>query len=464
MGALSGGDVFLFEGFRLDRQARVLFRRDEAGVFAPVTVGSRALEVLDVLVGRAEELVSRNEFMAAVWPCSRGCSLEPASAVVDPGPPVPRLSIVVLPFTNLSNDPDQQYLADGIAENLTTDLSRLSDMSVISRETAFTYRAGPVVTKRLAGQLNVRYVLEGSVQQSGSQIRINAQLIDAETDTHLWAERLDENVGDVLALENEITSRIAIALNLELTNREAARPIEHPDALDYIVRGRAAMSRPRSRATFAEAIGLFERAVALDPNSAEAQSLLAANLVGRMLDFGSSSEAVDVRRADELATRAVTASPGSALAHFAKGDALRARRRCAEAIPEYEAALSLNRNTVQALATIGRCKIYVGSIREGIAAQQKAISLSPQNPWTWIWYFRIGEGHLLQSRIDDAILWLEKARNANPAPRLHPCLPLIRLCAQRRERTRRDRIGGGPQAGWRGLPAERRPMESRHSL
>jgi adenylate cyclase len=262
----------------------------------------------------------------------------------------------------------------------------------------------------------VRYVLEGSVQQSGGQIRVNAQLIDAETDTHLWAERFDQDVSDVLALENEIISRIAIALNLELTSREAARPADDPDALDYILRGRAAMSKPRSRDNFAEAIGLFEHASALDPNSTEAQSLLATNLVGRMLDFGSSSEAVVIRRADELATRAVAASTNNALAHFAKGDALRAQRRCAEAIPEYEAALALNRNAVQALATIGRCKIYIGSIEEGIAVQQKAISLSPQNPWTWIWYFRIGEGHLAQSRIDDAILWLEKARNANPAP------------------------------------------------
>ena len=176
------------------------------------------------------------------------------------------------------------------------------------------------------------------------------------------------------------------------------------------------MSKPRSRASYAEAISLFERALVLDSNSVEAQSLLAINLVGRMLDFGSSSGVVVIRRADELATRALAASTGNALAHFAKGDVLRAQRRCAEGIPEYEAALALNRNAVEALATIGRCKIYTGSIEEGIAVQQKAISLSPQNPRTWIWYFRIGEGHLLQSRIDDAILWLEKARNANPAP------------------------------------------------
>jgi len=138
--------------------------------------------------------------------------------------------------------------------------------------------------------------------------------------------------------------------------------------------------------------------------------------VGSLLDFGSSSEDADIKRAEELAAKAVASSPSSALAHYAKADVLRVLRRCAEAIPEYEAALSLNRNLVAALASIGRCKIYNGPIDEGIAAQEQAIRLSPRDPLLWNWYFRIGEGHLLRSHVDDAILWLEKARNANPAP------------------------------------------------
>ena len=157
----------------------------------------------------------------------------------------PRLSIVVLPFANLSNDPEQQYFADGITEDLTTDLSRIADMFVISRNTAFTYRNKPVDTKQIGRELGVRYVLEGSVRRSGNQVRVNAQLIDAETDAHLWAERFDRDTGDLFALQNEITSRIAIALNLELIAAEAARPTEHPDALDYILRGRAALSKPQ---------------------------------------------------------------------------------------------------------------------------------------------------------------------------------------------------------------------------
>ena len=203
------------------------------------------------------------------------------SSTTSSSPPVaaPRLSIVVLPFTNLSDDREQQYFADGITEDLTTDLSRIADMFVISRNTAFTYRNKPIDTKQIGRELGVRYVLEGSVRRSGNQIRVSAQLIDAATDAHLWAERFDRDTVDLFALQNEITSRIANALGVELIAAEAARPTEHPDALDYILRGRAASLKPPSRDNYAEAISLFEHALALDPQSVEAQSRLAARLV-----------------------------------------------------------------------------------------------------------------------------------------------------------------------------------------
>jgi TolB-like protein len=162
----------------------------------------------------------------------------PAPSISQPSS-APRLSIVVLPFANLGNDPEQQYFADGITEDLTTDLSRIADMLVISRNTAFTYQGKRVDTKQIGRELAVRYVLEGSVRRSGNRVRINAQLIDAETDAHLWAERFDGDTSDLFALQDEITSQIAFALNIELALAEAARPTEHPDALDYIFRGRA---------------------------------------------------------------------------------------------------------------------------------------------------------------------------------------------------------------------------------
>ena len=329
--------------------------------------------------------------------------------------PPPRLSMVVLPFNNLSNDPDQQYFADGITENLTTDLSRIAHMFVISRNTAFTYKDKPVSAKQIGRELGVHYVLEGSVQRSGNQLRVSAQLIDAETDAHLWADRFDRDMGDLFALQNEITGRIAVALNLELTGREAARPTEHPDALDYILRGRAAASKPPSRDRYSEVIGLFERALALDPRSVEAQSLLAMVLTSRALDNMTDSGAADLALAEKLAGQALTASPRSPQAHYAAGQVARAQRRYDEAIPEYETVLAANRNWVGALFALGQCKLFTGSIEETIPLEEQAIRLSPRDPFVGIFYQQIGMVHLLQSHTDEAIIWLEKARNAAPA-------------------------------------------------
>ena len=160
-------------------------------------------------------------------------SIAPRAASFSEPVVAPRLSIVVLPFTNLNDDIEQQYFADGLADDLTTDLSRLANMLVISRNTAFTYRSKSVDTKQIGRELGVRYALEGSVRRSGHHVRVNVQLIDAATDAHLWAEHFDSHTGDLFALQNEITSRIAIALHLELVGAEAARLTEHPDALDY---------------------------------------------------------------------------------------------------------------------------------------------------------------------------------------------------------------------------------------
>jgi adenylate cyclase len=146
----------------------------------------------------------------------------------------PRLSVVVLPFANLNNDPEQQYFADAITEDLTTDLSRIPDMFVISRNTTFTYQGKRVDTKQIGRELGVRYILEGSVRRLGSQVRVNSQLIDAATDAHIWAERFNGDTSDLFALQDEITSRIAIALNVELIGAEAARPTDRPVAVDYI--------------------------------------------------------------------------------------------------------------------------------------------------------------------------------------------------------------------------------------
>jgi adenylate cyclase len=344
----------------------------------------------------------------------------PAAASARQSAVAPRLSIVVLPFTNLSNDPEQLYFADGITEDLTTDLSRIEGSFVISRNTAFTYRGKPIDTKQIGRELGVRYVLEGSVRRSGNQIRVNAQLIDAESDTHVWAERFDRNTSDLFGLQDEITGRIAVALNHAMVGAEVARPTEHPDALDYILRGRAAGWKLYGRDNYAEAIGLYERALALDPHSVEAQCRLASALVSRVLNGMTESAEADIELAVRLAGEALAASPQSPLAHFAKAQVLRAQGRPADAIREYETVLAFDRNWAEALAAIGRCKIYIGPIEEAIPAQEQAIRLSPRDPAIGNWHFRIGQAHLLQSRIDEAITSLEKARSAGPA------LPFVR--------------------------------------
>jgi TolB-like protein/DNA-binding winged helix-turn-helix (wHTH) protein/tetratricopeptide (TPR) repeat protein len=522
-------DILLFEGFRFDPPSGGLFRLDQAGSAAPVAVGSRALELLGLLVRRNGELVSKDEILAAVWPgraveeanlnvqvsklrhildqnrqngsCIQtvtgygyrftadvtradpapppqtlpplehagGASederlyepraADPPTVQSDSGPPrptmppprrfwagvlatligvvglvalvvatlnwhsswsrearlkPPALSIVVLPLTNLSDDREQQYFADGVAEDLTTDLSRIGQVFVISHNTALTYRNKPVDTKQIGRELGVRYVLEGSVQRSGSQIRVSAQLSDAETAANLWVERFDSGSGDLFALQDEITRRIAVALNLELVRAEAARPTEDPDALDYILRGRASLMRPPTRDDRAAAIALFVHALALDPQSVTALSWLARTLAVREPDELTSSAAADVARAEELVERALAAAPRNPLAHYARGTVLRAQNRFAEAIPQYETAIAFDRNWLDAYANLGQCKFYTGSLEEYIPLVEQAIRLSPRDPLIGVWYGRIGLAHLLQSRIDESILWLEKARDASP--------------------------------------------------
>lgn len=327
----------------------------------------------------------------------------------------PRLSIVVLPFANLSDDPDQQYFADGLTDDLTTDLSRIPDMFVIARNTAFTYRTKLVDAKQIGRELGVRYLFEGSVQRSGSRVRINAQLIDAESDAHLWADRLDGDSSDLFALQNDVARQIAVALNLELLDREAARPATTPDAQDYILRARAVYLQPLSREVHANGVSLLERALALDPHSAEAKSYLATALAGRVLANMTASAASDLKRAQELTEQGLETSPRSPLAHLANAYVLRAQHRCTEAIPEYETVLASDRNRLSAYFGLGQCKLLTGSIDEAIPLIERAIRLSPRDPALGVWYQQIGDVHLLQSHTDEAVAWLEKARGQDPA-------------------------------------------------
>jgi tetratricopeptide (TPR) repeat protein len=218
----------------------------------------------------------------------------------------------------------------------------------------------------------------------------------------------------LFAVQSEITGRIAATLQLELVGAEVARPIERPDAMDYILRGRAASYKSPTRENYAEAVGWLERALSLDQASVEAKSLLASILAARALDRMTDTSKKDFARAEALVREVLAVSPRSPIAHYAFGQVLRATRRNEQCIPEYQEALAFNRSWADALAGLGWCKFWVGSLEEAITLHEQALRLSPRDPQIGYRYHRVGQVHLLQSRIQEAIPWLEKGRSTIP--------------------------------------------------
>src|SRR6516162_4688975 len=200
------------------------------------------------------------------------------AALANPAPPAPerreppRLSLVVLPFANFGGDAEQEYFVDGVTESLTTDLSRIRGAFVIARNTAFTYKSKAADVKQIGRELDVRYVLEGSVQHGGKRIRVNAQLVDAETGNHIWADRFDKPIADLFDMQDEIVARLANTLNSELIAVEARRAerAPHPDATDLCFQGAAWFNMGRTPENMARARGFYERALALEPGNVEA--------------------------------------------------------------------------------------------------------------------------------------------------------------------------------------------------
>jgi TolB-like protein/class 3 adenylate cyclase/Tfp pilus assembly protein PilF len=383
----------------------------------PISVlHTRGISVRSRVLGAAAAAVILIAAGGGGWWVWYGRHVGPEVSAVSPSTQpfsAPRLSIVVLPFANLSNDPEQEYFADGITDDLTTDVSRIQGSLVIARNTAFSYKGKPVDAKQIGRELGVRYVLEGSVQRSGKQVRINTQLIDTETGAHLWAERFDRDIGDLFALQNEITARVAYALQGQLFIAESRRPTDNPDAVDYILRGRAVLTNPISRENYDKAEEYFVKALALDPRSVDAAAWLAVALVVRVTDELSDDPEVDLHRAEQLAGQALAAAPNLGLAHYAKAQVLRAQSLCKEAIPEYETAIALDPSRVPAYAHVGWCKFLTGSVDEAPPYFEHAIRLNPSGPGIAPWYGRMGVVQLLQSRTDAAVASLEKASGEN---------------------------------------------------
>ena len=234
----------------------------------------------------------------------------------------PRFSIVILPFSNLSADPSQDYFADGITENLTTDLSRAHGMFVIARNTAFTYKGKNIDAKDIGKELGVRYVLEGSVQRDPDRVRVNAQLIDTSSGAHIWAERFDEDRGDLFKLQDEIVARLAGTLQVELVNAEAQRSLHDrprdPDAIDLTMRGLAFYNQSLTKANHYEALDLFERALTLDPANADALAGAASVDAGDYANGWYDRSADPYARAMQRANQALLLNPDQASAHLTK--------------------------------------------------------------------------------------------------------------------------------------------------
>ena len=295
--------------------------------------------------------------------------------------PSERFSIVVLPFVNLSGDASQDYLADVISDELTTGFSRFRDNFVISRSTAFTYKGKPIDVRQIGKDLGVRYVLEGSVQPSGDRLRVHAQLIDTESDAHLWADQFDENRSDLLQMQDAIVTRIAHAIGIKMTAeraRWAQSRAASPSAEDLAWRCTAAFMRMYLTLVLDSAYRLCEQALQIDPENVRALSLLSIKFSHRVYVFASPDRQADLRRADELASLAIKIDPDYFLAHSAKGDVLLVAGRSREAIDSYQRALMLAPSSIP--PGLALAYSYAGEPEQAIAYADKAIRLSPYDP------------------------------------------------------------------------------------
>jgi len=446
---------YLFEDYALDTDRRELHRATDVIVVAP-----QAFDLLDYLIRNRERVVSKDDLINAVWngrivsDAALTTRLNAArSAIGDTGekqrliktlprkgfrfvgtvqeaaevaPMVsmghhsdktqsaapPPLSVAVLPFSNLSGDPEQDYFADGVTESLTTDLSRISGSFVIARNSAFSYKGKSVDVRQVGRELNIRYVLEGSVQRNGNRLRVNVQLVDAGTAHHLWAERFEKPVADLFDMQDEIVSRLANTLNTELIEAEARRAERspHPDAMAMYFQGMAWFNKGTPE-YMAQARAFFERALVLDPKNVDA--LVGTAQVAIYANFLRDDRIVRLAATEKTLIKALSIAPRHARAHMALGIVKILTNRVPEGIAESEQALALDRNLANAHANIGVAKYMLGRGTETEAHVQEAFRLSPRDTLSCRWMWFIGTAKLLLSADAEAVVWLRRSIEAN---------------------------------------------------
>jgi TolB-like protein/tetratricopeptide (TPR) repeat protein len=429
------GSRFAFGPFVLDPDAGTLLRND-----VPVAVGYRGLKLLAALVGRSGEILGKAELMDAAWP---GTAVEEGNLTVQIaqirkllGPAgdggsggaewiatVPRVgyrflgaveqlggrtrkplplpdkpSIAVLPFVNFSKDPEQDSFGDGLTEDLITDLSRNSGLFVIARNSAFAYKGKAMDVRAIAEDLGVRYLLTGSARRAGGSVRINAQLVDAVSGDHLWAERFDRGVEDIFAVQDEVTGKIVEALLGRLSAPPPRNRPKNLEAYDLCVRARRLMDDQPQLAQ--EAHLMLTRAIALDPDYAEAYRWLAINHCMGWVHSGGPSES-SRKIALDLARKAVTLDPDNSGCHWVLAYLLAYRRSFVEADQEFAKAIALDPNEADAWAALSDIAVLAGRVGEGLEHIRKAFRLNPF-PANW-YYLTLGQAQYAAGEYEAAI-------------------------------------------------------------
>jgi len=331
---------------------------------------------------------------------------------------LPRITkpvIAVLPFDNISRDPQQDYFSDGITGDVITDLSQISGLFVIARNTMFTYKGNPVKVQQIARELRAGYVLEGSVQKVGNRVRINAQLIDAHTGHHLWAERYDRELRDVFALQDEVVRKIVAALSVKLRPSEKeqlSRSAQaHPEAYDMLLRGLEKYRR-FTRETLAESQEFFKRAIALDPNFARAHADLALSHI-IAVELGLSDEPkASTREAIRIAQHALSLDDTVREVHFVLSNIYRTLKRHDDAIAAARQAITLDPNYADGYAQLALDLNYAGKPDEGLAAIKHAMRLNPRHPFFYVWI--LGQSYYLLGRHEEAAEQFVRVTKSNP--------------------------------------------------
>jgi TolB-like protein/Tfp pilus assembly protein PilF len=451
---------YLFEEYTFDTDRRELRRGADV-----VTIAPQVFDLLDYLIRNRERVVSKDDLISAVWngrivsDAALTTRLNAArSAIGDTGEkqrliktlprkgfrfvgtvreaqmpvisPVgsaaesgvtaqrslspPRLSIVVLPFANLSGDREQDYFVDGVTESLTTDLSRISGSFVIGRHTAFTYKGKAADLKQIGQELNVRYVLEGSVQQSLDRLRVNVQLVETENAGHLWAERFDKRIADLFEMQDEIVSRLANTLRTELIEAEARRSERrpHPDAMDWYFQGRHWWNRGLTSEYLAQARHFFERSLAIDPANADAMTWMAMVDVARGVSF-LTDDSPRYLAAETILLDVLSRAPNHAWAHFVLGALQIYTNRVAQGVAQCERALALDHNLADAHVAIGTAKFFMGRAVETEAHVNEALRLSPRDIFAFRWLLLVGFAKLQLAEDAEAVSWFLRSIEAN---------------------------------------------------